>query len=242
MKRKLSIKNKGSIYGLILLRDVKRISGLYYYIILLVAILVQLSFPQAEVFARNDSGNFREERVKVILRNLETGNRIELPVVIRYRSDSQREVEVVDYEVTVTSLHLKSVEKWDKTYAVKATLRMEYREKYINGIRYVAVDRYSAMWQKSDNTVSIKNSYIRPGVAGVSESGQTYSTNYQYWIGTPNLNVYYYTTPPWKGIFINMQDEVGNHGVHLYSQLTRGASSWNLQFCIGLGQSALVCD
>lgn len=39
-----------------------------------------------------------------------------------------------------------------------------------------------------------------------------------------------------------MQDEVGNHGVHLYSQLVRGGSSWTLQFCIGLGQSALVCD
>lgn len=240
MKGKPSIKN-GSITRPNFLKEKKSTwNSSLPHIILLITFLIQLSFPQTQVSARNDSGNFREERVGVFLRNLETGNRIELPVIVRYRSDSQREV--VDYEVMVASSYLKSVEKWDKTYAVKATLRMEYREKYVNGIRYVAVDRYSANWQKFDNTVSIKDSYIRPGVAGVSESGQTYSTNYQYWIGTPNLNVYYYTTPPWNGIFINLQDEVGNHGVHLYSRLSRGASSWNLQFCIGLGQSALVCD
>jgi len=40
MKGKLSIKNKGSIYGLILLRDVKRISGLHYPIILPRTLLV----------------------------------------------------------------------------------------------------------------------------------------------------------------------------------------------------------
>ncbi len=210
------------------------------YVILIMILLIQISIPQTDVQASRYLRGPAGERVKVLLRNSETGRTVKLPVNIRYKNDPDHQI--VDYEVIITSSYLKSVSKWDQTSAVKATLQMAYREKFINGVRYIAVDNYSAMWQKFDNTVSIRNSHLRSGVAGVSETGRTYSTSYQYWIGVPQLNVYYFTTPPWRGVFINMQDEVGNHGVHLYSQLVRGGSSWTLQFCIGLGQSALVCD
>ncbi|MEN4010835.1 MAG: hypothetical protein AB1453_05425 [Chloroflexota bacterium] len=209
------------------------------HFMLSLVLFVLIIIPQSNVWASNTLKGTSTEQVVALLRQTDTGKMVELPVIVRYGRVADREI--VDYEVTIASSYLKSVSKWDSTYAVKATLRMAFREKFINGIKYVAVDNYSAMWEKSDNTVSIRNSYIRPGVAGLSEHGTPYSTSYQYWVGIPTLNTYYYTYPSWRGVFINMQDEVGNHSAHLYSQLIRGNSSWTLQFCIGLGQGTLVC-
>jgi hypothetical protein len=171
-------------------------------------------------------------KVKAILRDLETGKKIELPVTIK--KGKEKDIDATSFEVTIAAgLLAKSASHYDSTASIRITLSQYYSE-HVVGDWSVSVDHYQAKWEKFDNTVTIQNAYIRPAVLGYSENNTYYNTNYTYSVGTPNLNIWYPTSPSWKGVYIIMND-FSYQAASVYSKLVRGGSSWTLQFCVAQG-------
>lgn len=210
-------------------------------LLILITLLI-ICFRVGDVSARDLSGIKPEVNVQAVLRSLETGEEVSLPVIARQYTIEGSDTSYTDYEVTIPALfYVKSASHYDSTLSIRVTLRQFYSE-HVGGQRSVAVDRYEAKWEKFDNTVTIKDAYIMPAVNGFSEGGQSYYKKYKATIGTPNLNTWYITYPSWRGVYIIMND-FSYQAAAVYSKLVRGGSTWYLDFCVQQGGGNMgECD
>jgi len=189
-------------------------------------------------FQENQGENLLTYQPRVILTNESTGEQVEFPVTVNNVTLASQNF--LQYDVYIQGSYLKDLSNSDSTGGVLATLRMNYKDKYVGGVRYISINSYSAKWQKTDNTISITGCNLKPHVFGYDETmAKFYNQTYTRQIGTPALNTWYSTTPGWSGVYIKL-DDFGYQTSELYSQLSRGGSVWTLKFCTGVG--ATDCD
>lgn len=199
------------------------------------ALIIVLSTIQPNaVFANNLSGEKPEKHVKAYLLNNSTKEKFELPVKVKESENGKS----ASYEVIVMSGSLSETHyKWDTTAGVKLTVTQYYDETWV-GNQKVALDRSTAKWQKTDNTITIKNALVRSAVWGYRASDGTFlSKSETKTIGTPSLNTWYTQTPSWRGTYIII-DDIAYQATSASSTLVRGGSSWTLQLCVSQGGSA----
>jgi hypothetical protein len=214
-------------------------------ILLTILFVFSVVCPIRSVYATDKFSSVSQaENVNVILVNQQTGERINVPVVDHtaksLTSSETSGAHSSSYEAVITKGMLTLASShYDTTAAIKITLTQYYQE-HVVGNRSVAVSKYTALWKKYDNTVTVKNSTLKAGVLGPSEGGTLYSTTKTKNIGTPTLNSTYTLTPAWAGVYIYMNDANFQSG-SAYSELVHGGSSWTLLFCVGQGDG-VDCD
>lgn len=202
---------------------------------MLLTLLVLFTIHSNPVSANSLLKDKPKHFAKATLKNLETKDKIELPVKITEEENNSGQS--TTYIVNITSGALsESHSYYDTTAGVKLTVTMYYDEQWV-GQHRVAIDRTNARWDKYDNTITISNVEIGSSVWSADPSlAKTESVA----IGTPSIGATYVQTPSWRGIFVVVNDFAYQESL-ANSTLRHGTgSTWSLNLCVSQGGGAII--
>ena len=119
-----------------------------------------------------------EGAAEAYIRSMETGEISQLPVRksvrLAYVASRRQSIEV-QYVIEIPSeiLRVNSAReaRTDPSISYRLTLTQYYDDFYDNGLHYVAVSKYSGVWQSLDPQVRATEGYLRAGVNGVKWGG-----------------------------------------------------------------------
>lgn len=182
-----------------------------------------------------------DEGFSVTVKGLETGRWVRilgLSSLIRTDDGYIQVGEVVIPSEVLASL-VKTKQKWDSTYSVKATMWMYYNEFYADNLTWVKATKYQVRWDVYDSSVSLQpnaafNYYGCKGPRWPDEQGVSGSGGVT--IGSPRSGTIYSLIPDnqCNDYYISMLDfsDWGYQASSTTVRLKRGQSQWSLFVCI----------
>lgn len=179
---------------------------------------------------------------KAFLVNSETGQSIELPIVVQQdivAVELQETTYRNQYSILVPTSILESDmnerSKWDSSYSVYGTIRQYYSEKFYGSRRYVSVSKYQARWILYDSSVKMSSANMLLGCYGEFWDGGMCSKSITYSIGTPSSGIWYTKIPSWSGKYVEVSCDVCFQAGTSIVTLKRKTSTWKLKICVDEG-------
>lgn len=212
----------------------KKLSVIFLTVCIAMVLLVPARVVQAE------SGD--SPKAKGFLRNLDTGQRIEIPVKMRSENIGNGRYRFT-FVAEVLKKHVKdpskTVTKNDGSVSARLTLEQVYNQIGNN----IAIDYYRGVWELLDGSVWLNNANTRAACNGywAYKSGFC-NLNEQNWVGAPSLGTSYYQYPSWRNEYVTVNG-INYQAGWISVTLHRGGSTWDFAFCVSQGgSSGLACD
>ena len=168
---------------------------------------------------------------KAVFVHLETGDKVELPVIqksVRALGNNRFEAQYsVDIPINMLNGgHYVPYEKFDATYGAKIVIWVNYFAAYFGGVPYMKVYHYDGQWIRLDHRVKCTRLTVTAKVVGeLLSTGRRVSSTASYTTYRPIIGAKYRIMHRYNREFVLINDGYYQGGITTVT-LNRGSSTW----------------